>query len=483
MQNQGLRHRFLPLPYPTDGWEQSRYQKPLAPAQKQQGLQNGDAKALVSYTRLPHPSTLPSAAHHPLPQLPTQYTNHQRLPPLVNTEHSAVNALYSSPPSATITASETAHQYSPYPHFTSPFESHPGSRSFSGYPRPDESFVRGGDYHSQQLQPYQTAVDPLLQPAPVPVKEEEEMIEEVQRDELDTECAIIDDVSVYSAPLTLDFANLPLAPSFSSALGIGKTPRVQFLINYYAEVISPVIVAFDGPNNPYRTQILRLAAESETLQHAISALAASNLRQRRETGVLSTGKTDPARRSSMAHLTLTDEEWHSGGLLSPQDQVREETFHKNYAVKALNQQLADPIARKDDSILAILLILCLFHICDSGVAKFQTQFAGVKKLLSLRGNDLRLNAPETKWFTRMFTWFDAMTASVNDREGPARHAPGGVRLVGRRVVLGESCRLRWRVVSDNRKARPPECPQSRQVRRLKSYASIKATAADAFHEW
>ena len=248
-----------------------------------------------------------------------------------------------------------------------------------------------------------------------PILLEEEGIEEMERPEMHDDCAIADDSSVFSAPLSLDFS-VALTP-FSSAHGIGKTPRMQFLVNYYAEVISPVIVAFDGPNNPYRTQILRLAQSSETLQHAISALAASNLRQRRETGVLSTGKTDPARRSSMAHLSLTDESWHDAGLLSPQDQAREETYHKNFAIQSLNRQLADPLLRRNDSILAVLLILCLFHICDSGVAKFQTQFAGVKKLLSLRGNDLGLNTPETKWFTRMFTWFDAMTASVNDREG------------------------------------------------------------------
>jgi hypothetical protein len=176
-------------------------------------------------------------------------------------------------------------------------------------------------------------------------------------------------------------------------------------------------VAFDGPTNPYRTHILRLATESETLQHAISALSASNLRQRRATGWVSTGKTDPARRSSIAHFTLANEAFNTNGTLSLQEQVREETFHRSLAISALNAQLADPNHRKDDSTLAILLILCLFHICDSGIAKFQTQFAGVKKLLKMRGEDLNFNSKETKWFTRMFTWFDAMTATVNDREG------------------------------------------------------------------
>lgn len=234
--------------------------------------------------------------------------------------------------------------------------------------------------------------------------------------EFDEEYAVADDLSPYSVALTGTDFGLNLSP-FSAATAIGKTSRMQYLINYYTEVISPVIVAFDGPKNPYRTHILRLAAESETLQHAISALSASNLRQRRATGWVSTGKTDPARRSSIAHLTLANEAFNTNGTLSLQEQVREETLHRSLAISALNAQLADPNHRKDDSTLAILLILCLFHICDSGVAKFQTQFAGVKKLLKMRGEDLNFNSKETKWFTRMFTWFDAMTATVNDREG------------------------------------------------------------------
>jgi hypothetical protein len=205
---------------------------------------------------------------------------------------------------------------------------------------------------------------------------------------------------------------------FTGMTSIGKTPRMKYLINYYSEVISPVIVAFDSPSNPYRTHILQLAAGNETLQHAISALSASNLRQRRETGALSTGKTGPARRSSMAHLSLTDSTWLPAETqLTAQEQAREESFHKCFSIKSLNAQLADPLVRKDDSILATLLILCLFHICDSGVAKFKTQFAGVKKLLSLRGEDAGCESRRTKWFTRMFAWFDAMTATVNNRDG------------------------------------------------------------------
>jgi hypothetical protein len=222
------------------------------------------------------------------------------------------------------------------------------------------------------------------------------------------------DVHLTLSPFGDNFSLSQIVPSF----GIGKTPRLKYLINYYAEVISPVIVAFDGPSNPYRTHILPLAMKSETLQHAIAALSASNLRIRKEQNAISTGKTLPARRSSIAHSSLTDEKWQQQLLfLHSEDPSREELYHKGVSIQSLNAQLADPARRKDDSILATLLILCLFHICDTGVAKFKTQFAGVKKLLALRGNELDAGTKETKWYTRMFTWFDTFTATVNDREG------------------------------------------------------------------
>ncbi|KIW34157.1 uncharacterized protein PV07_00953 [Cladophialophora immunda] len=302
--------------------------------------------------------------------------------------------------------------YPESPRVTSPFGgSFPDTGQFPIYQRQDDSPFRNEPAAQallpQEMEPSQAqSIDEVV----------DGEVEEVPRVPFESECAIVeDDFAVGFPEWSLHDYSLSLSP-FAGVTAIGATPRMQYLIQYYTQVISPVIVAFDGPSNPYRTQILRLAGRSETLQHAIAALAASNLRQRRETG-LSTCKTDPARRSSMAHLTLTKEEWQETGLLTPQEQAREESLHKGIAIQSLNLQLANPVQRMDDSILATLLILCLFHICDSGVAKFRTQFAGVKKLLSLRKNDPGLNTREAKWFTRMFTWFDAMTATVNDREG------------------------------------------------------------------
>ena len=209
-------------------------------------------------------------------------------------------------------------------------------------------------------------------------------------------------------------------PSFS----IGKTPSMQFLIDYYEKVISPVIVAFDGPTNPYRTHILSLAVGSETLQHAIAALSASNLRIRRgQDSLVRTRHSisdstygNSVRRSAMAH-TMMDVGLDQLSQSSPTEPSVEELFHKSASIKALNQQLADPNRRLDDSILATLLMLCLYHICDTGIGKFKTQFAGVKKILAMRDGAPAANTKATNWLTIMFTWFDAMTATVNNREG------------------------------------------------------------------
>ncbi|OKL57476.1 hypothetical protein UA08_07200 [Talaromyces atroroseus] len=217
------------------------------------------------------------------------------------------------------------------------------------------------------------------------------------------------------------FTQSPFANSLPDMLleqSVGRTPRMRYLISYFAEVIAPVIVAFDRPSNPYRTRILRLAHHSETLQHAIAALSASNIRQRREEKILSTERTEQARKSSMAHRALTDASFQERhGIKDLGTENREEVYHKSVAIRSLNSLLADPSKRHSDSVLASLLVLCLFHVCETGVAQFQTQFAGVRKLLAMRHRNNMAESEEAKWCTRMFTWFDAMTATINNREG------------------------------------------------------------------
>ncbi|KAJ5457841.1 Protein of unknown function DUF3468 [Penicillium sp. IBT 31633x] len=229
-----------------------------------------------------------------------------------------------------------------------------------------------------------------------------------------------DEEEVKYDPNHLLLWNAAHSPSLSQLLlsrAVGRTPRIRYLISYYAEVIAPMIVAFDTPTNPFRTHIIRLAMESEALQEAIATLATSNLRQRREHNHLSTERTLPARMSSMAHRALTDEDFQDRyGISMVEGYMREENHHRGMAVKALNADLADPRRRLSDSVLATLLILCLFHGCDTGVAGFRAQFAGVTRLLAIRMRHSRIITDDLKWFIRMFSWFDTLTATTNDRD-------------------------------------------------------------------
>lgn len=177
-----------------------------------------------------------------------------------------------------------------------------------------------------------------------------------------------------------------------------------------------MIIAFDSPTNPFRTHILRLAEESESLQEAIATLSTNNLKQRRQARTIATGRTLPSRMSSLALRALTEKSFEDKREIPMVEELaREEQYHRGMAVRALNAELADPHRRLSDSVLATLLVLCLFHICDTGVAQFRTLFAGVKKLLAIRMR-AGIVANDMKWFIRLFTWLDTLTASTNNRE-------------------------------------------------------------------
>lgn len=53
-------------------------------------------------------------------------------------------------------------------------------------------------------------------------------------------------------------------------------------MDYYRNTMAPSMVYVDGPHNPFRHHILQLAANSQSLQHAICALSACNLRMKRK---------------------------------------------------------------------------------------------------------------------------------------------------------------------------------------------------------
>jgi hypothetical protein len=189
------------------------------------------------------------------------------------------------------------------------------------------------------------------------------------------------------------------------------SPRMQYLLAYYDRFICPVLVAFDSPSNPYRMHVMQLAMQSEGLRNAIAALATNNMRMR--------GGIEGRRLSSPEGSQTLPE--HAFSQMTGQElramhgePTNEEKHYKAMSIALLNQKLARRDGAQDDSVLATLLILCLFHVCDSGFTKFKTQLAGVQKLLSMR--DRSVQSHFVGWIEVFFTWFDVMTSAVNDRE-------------------------------------------------------------------
>ncbi|KAK4104742.1 hypothetical protein N658DRAFT_492835 [Parathielavia hyrcaniae] len=186
--------------------------------------------------------------------------------------------------------------------------------------------------------------------------------------------------------------------------------KMPFFMDYYEKTMCPSMVYIDGPSNPFREHILRLGTSSRSLQHAICALAACNLRMKRRLSLGYHGRDAGERRSDLSPID-------SGSDFQPNDQgVAEEYQHRNLAVRLLNEQLNDPEKSMHDSVLATILLLCHYRMAESGVAKFQTQFAGVRKILGLRRMSPYPASRESAWMEALFTYFDAISASVNDRE-------------------------------------------------------------------
>jgi len=186
--------------------------------------------------------------------------------------------------------------------------------------------------------------------------------------------------------------------------------KMPFFMDYYENIMCPSMVFIDGPQNPFREHILRLAGSSQSLRHAICALASCNLRMKRK---LSLGHD--TRELSGKLLADTHAAEAMADAQSQDQSLAEEYQHRNMAVHLLNQQLNDPVKSTHDSVLATILLLCHYRMVESGIAKFHTQFAGVNKILALRSRQLA-NSGDSIWMETLFTYFDAISASINDRE-------------------------------------------------------------------
>lgn len=186
--------------------------------------------------------------------------------------------------------------------------------------------------------------------------------------------------------------------------------KMPFFMDYYENIMCPSMVFIDGPHNPFRDHILRLAANSQSLSHAICALASCNLRMKRK---LSLGRDT----RELSEKLMADK--HAAEAMAdtqPDDlSLAEEYQHRNLAVHLLNEQLNDRTKAIHDSVLATILLLCHYRMVESGIAKFHTQFAGVNKILTLRSQYLAASS-NSAWMEAIFTYFDAISASINERE-------------------------------------------------------------------
>jgi hypothetical protein len=237
---------------------------------------------------------------------------------------------------------------------------------------------------------------------------------------------------------------------------------MPFFTDYFKNIMAPSMVFIDGPHNPYRHHILVLAKTSQSLQHAICALSACNLRMKRR---LSLGQdTRELSEKIMAERAAGDGLAESG---VDDHTLSEEYLHRNLAVHLLNQQLGDPAKSPHDSVLATILILCHYRMAESGIAKFQTQFAGVKKLLALRRSQRLAPSTDAAWMEASFTYFDAISATINDREAQLNESfynPGSDSLLppGVENILGCDRELfkiisklgRLNLLSQHRSAQP-----------------------------
>ncbi|KAH8702296.1 fungal-specific transcription factor domain-containing protein [Talaromyces proteolyticus] len=197
----------------------------------------------------------------------------------------------------------------------------------------------------------------------------------------------------------------PLTTSISQTLiqtWPGSTPRVRYLVNYFSQRIASNLVQFDHIPNPFQSFILCMAYESEMLQRAIAAIAASHIQQQAEVDLAS-----PTSSQSLK------------GELVPGEDARgpEDLMHRTRAVQCLNEQLADVRHRYKDDIVVAFLLLVLYHLCKTGVSNLQSQLSAARKLLELRQRGRADSSHVTYFCIQMFTWIDTLTSMINSRPG------------------------------------------------------------------
>lgn len=225
------------------------------------------------------------------------------------------------------------------------------------------------------------------------------------------------DASSYADQLVLGISQPLPFPS-------GQASNLRCLIDYYDRVIPPVSTTFGSSTHPYKTQVLRLASRSEALQYALAALSANYMRQRCVCAKPNSSRQpfsdffhdEFVRKYSSAHNML-DAGRNQVPFLCFGERLEKEVYFKEISSRMLNEQLGDLGLRKDDSLRACILVLCLDHVCGMGLANLKHRFASVTKMLSLHGDLGIISINMMTWLAIMFTWFDTMILAGSPGKG------------------------------------------------------------------
>lgn len=230
------------------------------------------------------------------------------------------------------------------------------------------------------------------------------------------------DAANYTDQLVLGISQ---PPSFES----GQTSNLRCLIDYYDRVIPPVANTLSNSTHPLKTQVLRLAAGSGALQYAIAALSTNYMRQR-----CACARTNPSRqpfsdffheefvrRYSTAHNML-DAGRNQIPFLCLGERLEKEFYFKEISSRMLNEQLGDMGFRKDDSLRATILMLCLDRVCGMGLANLKHRFASLTKILSLHDDLGTISIKAMTWLAILFTWFDSIILAGGPGKGHFTHS-------------------------------------------------------------
>lgn len=178
------------------------------------------------------------------------------------------------------------------------------------------------------------------------------------------------------------------------------------------------MVVFDGHNNPFRQHIIPMAFSNPALMEAIFALSESHLQSRKKMSLLTMARDEHTRSlTPISQGSPPPQDYRGPSMLSsvaPDNALH----HKNSSTRLLQDQLNDPVLSKDDEASATLLILQLYHLCDTGIGNFKTHLAGVKRLMMMR--EVGKETGRWAWMETVFCWLDNMCASINNCEGQLR---------------------------------------------------------------